>query len=490
MGRMATTITQPTSTAPRSGVRMPEAWLRATLAGVEAAILGWLLLVVPTIAAYIATAADPVLGEITWLDATRVATGLWLVAHGGELPVGAETSITLVPLGLSLVVMALMYGGARRARIRSFGAAGFTIGGYLFAVLGLSTLVEGPAGRGGVIGGALLIGSLGSAAALRRAGIAAPGWWRRARERLWPELLGAVRGGLIAVLLLLAAAVVATIAALVLGFQEIRAVHDVLNPGVLGAVVLIGLQLFYLPTAVAWSMAYLTGPGFSAGAGMTVTAAEVVTAPLPGIPMLGALPVDPLAGHSWLPLLPMAVGAGLGWWLHRRWQAPQWWRGVLSAVTAAAVCAATSAGLTAITRGGIGAGRMTEFGAEPLPVALAVFAFVLIGALLVVVPAHPQVRDAALRWWRAGRAEVERRVEERRSAASAADAAEAGAGTPGTPVRPRGGSSSGGQATATSPRTADSPAPAATGAAATGDAEPAASSASPVTAPSAVTPER
>lgn len=400
-------------TAPRSSrgssltsLRLPEAWLRALLAGVEAAVLGWLLVVVPTLAAYIATAAAPVLGEMTWLDAVRTSTGLWLVAHGGRLGIGSDAAISLVPLGLTLIVLLLVYGGGRRARLRSFGAGAFTVGGYAATVLAISAVVEGPAGRWTVLLGALVVGWLGVLGALRRRQVPAPRPWTTLIGRLWPEILGAIRIGAWSAVWLVGAGLVLTVVALIVGFPHVLELHTALAPGRLGTVALVLLQLMYAPTLVIWSTAYLLGPGFAAGSGMTVTAAEVTIAPLPAIPVFGALPVQPFPGHAWLPLLTLMVGAGAGWWLHRRHPAPSWWRALLAAAVVAVTGALVLAVLAEVSAGGIGVGRMADFGPEPWPVATTVVLLLAAGVLLVVVPAHPQVRAATGRWWRAGRAEV------------------------------------------------------------------------------------
>src|SRR5690606_24238945 len=83
--------------------RLPEAWLRATLAGLEAAVLSWLFVVVPTVAAYVATAAAPLLGEASWDDAAVIGTGLWLLGHGATIDMGDAVSISLAPLGTTLL---------------------------------------------------------------------------------------------------------------------------------------------------------------------------------------------------------------------------------------------------------------------------------------------------------------------------------------------------------------------------------------------------
>src|SRR5690606_13847324 len=125
-----TTTVHPHVVGPTErGRRLPEAWLRATLAGLEAALLSWLFVVVPTVGAYVATAAAPLLGEASGDDAAVIGTGLWLLGHGATIDMGDAVSISLAPLGTTLLSAALVYGGARRARLRRPATAAFALGG-------------------------------------------------------------------------------------------------------------------------------------------------------------------------------------------------------------------------------------------------------------------------------------------------------------------------------------------------------------------------
>ena len=103
MGQMTTTVHPHVVGPAQRARRLPEAWLRATLAGIEAAIISWLLVVVPTVAAYVATAAAPLLGEASWDDAAVIGTGLWLLGHGATIEMGEAVTVSLSPLGTTLV---------------------------------------------------------------------------------------------------------------------------------------------------------------------------------------------------------------------------------------------------------------------------------------------------------------------------------------------------------------------------------------------------
>ncbi|MEE6297270.1 cell division protein PerM [Georgenia wangjunii] len=388
---MSTTAAPPLlSPSPtRRVLRLPSGWLRSTITGVEAAVLSWLAIAIPAVAAYVATAAAPVLGEAGWVDAARAGTSLWLLGQGGTMHLGGGGTVSLTPLGLSLLSAALVYGGARRARLRSWGQAGFTTGGYVLAALVISAVVPGPAGRLGAVVGAAAIAALGAAAALRRARARTPERVARAVGALPASVRAGVRGAGWAALGLLALAVVAGGTALATGAAEVSALHEALGPEPLGGVILVLAQLLWLPSALVWALAWVAGPGFVVGTGTLFSTTEVVTAPLPAVPLLGALPGPGAPGLAWVLLGPVLVGAAVGWWLHRRRFCPAPGHAALSALTAGAVAGVVTGLLCGAASGAIGPGRMAELGAPALAVAGYTAATVTGGALVVVLALHP-----------------------------------------------------------------------------------------------------
>lgn len=386
--------------------RLPEAWLRATLAGLEAAILSWLFVVVPTVAAYVATAAAPLLGEASWDDAAVIGTGLWLLGHGATIDMGDAVSISLAPLGTTLLSAALVYGGARRARLRRPATAAFALGGYVLTVLGLSALVPGPAGRPMVALGAVVVASVALGLALARARALRPAWWLRLLEVLPDAVRAGVRAAWIALGALLGLAVLTLAIALVQGIVTVLDLQEALAPGRMGTIALVLGQLAYVPTMVVWALAWLAGPGFAVGQGTLFSPSEVVSAPLPAVPALGVLPEPGQPGLGWVVLVPVLVGAGVGWWLHRRRFQETWWQAVLSGVVTAGTVAVLAAVLTHAAAGSIGPGRLATVGASPPAVAGALAWQVAAGAVVVLVASHPQVHAAVARAYRRVRGEA------------------------------------------------------------------------------------
>lgn len=379
---------------PTRARRLPLGWLRAGAAGAEAAILAWLTAVVPAIATYVSTAAAPALGEASWMAAAGAGTGVWLLGHGAALTAGTAT-VTLTPLGLTLLGALLVHASARRMRVDSYGAGGFTVAGYTLMVLLLGLL--GPTAPWAALPGAVLVAGLGALPAVRRNRAAGPRWWARLRRRTpgWAEAGVRAAGG--ALLAALGCATALAALAVVRGLPRVGELHDTLAGDPVSAVVLVLAQLAWLPTVVVWALTWLAGPGFVVGSGTSFAPHLTTTAPMPAVPVLGALPAPGPSGHEWVVVVPLLVGAGAGLYLHRRRQQPTLHAAVLSAAVMAVTAALGSALLVLLASGSIGAGRMTEVGAAAPTVAAAVFAELGAGALVVVVALHPRTR-AVLGW--------------------------------------------------------------------------------------------
>ena len=371
--------------------RLPEGWLRGLVGGVEAAVLSWLTVVVPAIAAYVATAAAPALGDADWQAAARTGTSLWLLAHGGAVTV-AGGAVTLPPLGLTLLSLALVYGANRRMRLDSYGAGAFAVGGFVLAML-LASVTAGPGLQPPALVGGAAVAVLGVGTGVRRTGAATPAWWARA----WARVPGWVGGGLraavwaLAGLLALSVAVVAV--GTVVGWDRVRMVNDayVLDP--FGTALMTLAQLLYLPTVIVWALAWVAGPGFAVGSGTLFAPGEVLAAPLPAVPLLGALPSPEAPGPQWVVVAPALVGIVVGVLLHRRLPQDSLARTAGSALVCALGTALGGAALVLAAAGGIGPGRMAQTGGEPAAVAGMVLAELGSAVLLTVVALHPRTAE-------------------------------------------------------------------------------------------------
>lgn len=376
--------------------------MRAILTGVVATIEA----IAVALASLLAVAALAFL--VWWLafdlasEPSEVFAGAgaaWLLAHFTPLTIdiSAETmqlfgfapgalsfTLSLAPLGLTLVTV----GFAVRA-------------GWRFGV-------RGGAGSAGVLGGALGFGAVAgvvhSAVALAR-----PGWFataataglvyglcsgaayvvRAAREEhgWWVALLGLIETGLaklgvprpavfphragqtlrLAAMLLagyVGVAAVALAVALLTRFAGVVAASEALQLDLWGTILMFVLQLALLPVLVLWSGSWLTGAGFAVGTGSSASPFGQLLGPMPGLPVLAAIPEGWGSAAALAPLViglvGLAIGVALGEVARRQ---------TLPRLTAQVAIAALLAGLAValgnwMGSGSIGPGRLATVGPE------------------------------------------------------------------------------------------------------------------------------
>lgn len=386
--------------APRArGERrhLPEHTLRGAVAGAEAAIGSWLVVVVVTVAGYVATAAAPELGTATWLDAARVGSAIWLLGHGGGVQLGGA-EVTIVPIGVTLLGLAGVATSVRRARLLGWWPPVAAIGVYTLLAGGFLAFAGTPGSWRGVLGAAL-VAVTGCLVAQRGRH---PAELTRLLGRLPAEVRAGLGGAARALVVVLALGLVALTLALVLGFSQVRQVHDSLVPDTASSVVMVVAQLLLLPTLVVWATAFVVGPGFAVGAGTAFAPTGIEAGPLPVVPLLGALP-EPGSAAGSLGLLVLAgVGAGIavGVWLRRR-HSLALLPAAVAVLTTGVTTALSVAALAWLSSGAVGPGRMAVVGPDALATGLAVGWQITLGVALVVLPTHPRTWQAARGGWSA-----------------------------------------------------------------------------------------
>lgn len=374
--------------ARREPVDRRSAVLAAALAAVGAAAVGLLVSVVPVLAVW---AADDRSGAAA-ADAVRAAAALWLLAHGAwlELP-GARLGLT--PLGLTLLPLYLTW-RAGRYTARATGAAtpGAAVAVTVAVAVCYATIAGLAAGwisdetvrpdpRVAALCG-LLVAAVGAGVgALREVG-PAPSWPDRVLHGVRTCLLG----GLTAVAVLVGAG--ALLAAAALGFSGGQAVDLARTsaPGAVGGVGLLLLGLVLVPNAAIWGASWLAGPGFAVGTGTGVGPFGVELGPVPGLPLLAALPgaAPPLLLALLALAVPVAAGAVAGCVVHRRLADADWRRSLLQAGAAGPVAGAALALLAVAAGGSAGGERLAVVGPSPWRVGVAVCVEVAVGAVAAV----------------------------------------------------------------------------------------------------------
>ena len=383
-------------------------WWQAPAAGALAAAGSWLVLALPAMVAWVATAHT----TVGWGDALGIASAGWFLGHGASVAVG-ELSLSLAPLGLWLLALLLTVRGARRLLDRTERSApgttwpralvrqvvpGFVLGYAAAGFLAWLLTLAGPA-RPGFAAVLVVLGIpvLALAWALLRRYVAGEecgvvGEWLDRLPRWLPR---AVRPGVHGAAILLGLGAVLVVIMVAARWSTVSGLHAAVNAGLVGGGVLTAAQLLVLPNLAVFALAWLAGPGFQIADGSTITLAGAHPGLMPMIPVLGALPSDG-AWSGWLILLlsvPVLAGGVIGWLACRSLARLSSWRTKLATALAAVVTSA--AGLTvlaALGSGAVGVDRLSAVGTRPLVFGAALLGLLVAGAALSVLSAQLLLR--------------------------------------------------------------------------------------------------
>ncbi|WP_314842450.1 DUF6350 family protein [Rothia mucilaginosa] len=410
------------STSPISRYSMPmPLWLQ----GVVELIVTALFSALAVFAAMSAVWATKGFGDMEFSSVAAMSAHLWLLIHGVPLDLAAAFgasagTMTLVPLGLSILPLLLCYRSGRRLARASYE------GEFLIPVLSgsvtyalISSAMYGWASPHpqplqalnaalvplGIVVAGLMWGGYREARSLSRmVGVdTAEQISQMSQYSRWAGSYAwaVVRAAVVAFVALVGLGAVLLGIGILAGWSQIVATYQELHAGAVGDTAVTLLQLGFLPNLVIYAIAWSTGAGFSFGAGTSVglTSSDVGT--LPMLPILGAVP-ESMGTFGLVGLLvPLGAGAIAGWWFLREgedhldeWVALKVPFRPLSALISAVVLGMMTGIMTSfgalwlgwISYGSLGIGRFTEVGAEPLTfaahTALTVGAGVTFGMLL------------------------------------------------------------------------------------------------------------
>jgi hypothetical protein len=306
---------------------------------------------------------------------------LWLVGHHVTVQVNGAGHIGMLPLGLVALPGTLLW-RAGRAIVRSHQVIGLREG--VAVALAVAVPYAALAGALAVASRSKLAAASVPQALLASFAIAFVAAGFGAARALAPwEQLGALvsartrsllAGTAGALAVLIAAGAMATALALAGDVDRFSEVYRTLDPGLVGAGLLLLAQFAYLPNAVLWAVAYMLGPGFAVGAGTVAAPTGSVLGPMPAFPLLAALPAGAHgSGPGWLGAVmlafPYLAGATAGLLVVRI--APT---SVLESAPMRGFCCGLLTGVTlgigaAFAGGPLGDGRMAAVGPSPWQVA-------------------------------------------------------------------------------------------------------------------------
>lgn len=389
-----------TSPISRYSVPMP-LWLQ----GVVELILTALMSGVLVVAAMAAVWATNGFGGTEFSSVAAMSAHLWLLIHGVPLDLSAvfgasAGTMTLVPLGLSILPLLFCYRSGRRLARASYE------GEFLIPVLSgsvtyalICSAVYGWASPSpkplqvlnaalvplGIVVVGLMWGGYREARSLSRmVGVdTAEQISQMSQYSRWAGSYAwaVVRAAVVAAVAFVGLGALLLALGILGGWSQVVATYQELHAGPVGDTAVTLLQLGFLPNLVIYAMAWSTGAGFAFGAGTSIGLTSSNAGSLPMLPILGAVP-ESLGSAGLLGLLvPVAAGAIAGWWFLREgedhldeWVALKVPFRPLSALLSSLALGMLTGLLTSlaalwlgwISYGSLGVGRFTEVGAEPL----------------------------------------------------------------------------------------------------------------------------
>ncbi len=351
---------------------------------------------------------------------------IWLLIHGvpinllqvgdGIDPSHGSAVLNFIPLGLTLIPFFLCWRAGRRIARASYtdqlwqGILG-ALGVYLLCGLFTGFLVNNeeanvsllaatlipliPAGAGVITGARREAGSW-----VRLIGFDAAAWIAKTSQHSrWAGsyVWAALCGGALAYLLTFALASGLLAINLAVHWVDVSNVYQQLRPGPIGSAVLTLGQLGVMPNLALWTLAWITGGGFTLGVGSTLSTLQTTVGPLPAVPVLAALPAGDLS-YAWaFMLLPVFAGFMAGWYFLRVGEnhLDDWiskrigyrWLSLGLSTVALGLFVGIIAGLLSVVGswlagGSLGIGRFTEVGPDVLLTAVLLAAEVALGTAI------------------------------------------------------------------------------------------------------------
>ena len=248
----------------------------------------------------------------TTSDPIRAAMWIWLGAHQVHFdlslsPSGVDGYLSYLPIGGLLLPILALRAGFKRVVSKLDGDFSNLTGVRLFFSLFYATLTA-------------LIALFSSSPGVN------PQWWMAA---IFAFLIAfgssfiADRSISLAMPVILALRVVALLLgfgfliytiAFFTNFGQATLITQVLAPGIFGSLLLLILNLLYLPNVAIAALSYVSGAGFAVGAGTHLSPFTQDIGQIPALPLLAGLPVN---SNKWLLLLSIVIiviGELLGFW--------------------------------------------------------------------------------------------------------------------------------------------------------------------------------
>ena len=400
---------------PREEVILRPPTISGLIAGFTAASLSALFALLAIFGAWLLAAH----GQETMMQVVRAAGVAWLAAHVVPVTIGT-TTLSVLPWGLLIIPSTLLWRSSHRAlqsatlrAPRDYWLVAIAISlayalvGILISLISSTNDLATSWWHAGVNLGVVAL-LISTACVITYAPSADVVWGRMPKP-----IVAGIKPALVASALLIVVGALAIIASLVMHFDEVRALTNVMAPSSLDAFFLTLLGIGYLPTAITWATVYLLGPGVHLGGTGMVSLQISEPGSLPAFPLLALLPSEAPSWARYLIAIPIAVGIALYFASPREHWRPKGrtFKAALAQLVRGAelVTLATAIALTAvfmwlisvISSGAIGVRLLDFIGPDPFSVFMATGFLLTIGSLGALV--LPRLLITILYGWRLSR---------------------------------------------------------------------------------------
>ncbi|MDO5746605.1 MAG: DUF6350 family protein [Actinomycetaceae bacterium] len=168
-----------------------------------------------------------------------------------------------------------------------------------------------------------------------------------------------------------------------------------LDSGWLGGLVIVLAHLAFLPNMAAWTLSWMMGPGFFAATDNVITPWSSELGPTPAIPAYAAIPQWSPGAWPIVIIVLISICGGIIMYMSKA--RVDFFEHIASALIAGVAISMILAGLVWLSGGGIGPGRLTKIGSDPVSILLCALLECAVPLVLVMIIGHPSVRRLCAR---------------------------------------------------------------------------------------------
>lgn len=301
-------------------INMPNGWAGTVIAGTFIALFSWFIPVSLSLFAYLSSTDNPALNDYTWFDSVLVGTQFWALSMGIPISFGSA-KLSIIPIGYTLIVLLSFIWLATKTRFYTFKASLGLLAGFVSTVLLLGILLPHGIKIWKLLLASLLLSIIAVLITLVKKDIFSFGykiddeenyfdlfiyqfpiknnWFSFAREILKKNII-----------VLFSLCVFIFVTSVIFNYKEFQTITTSLHADPLGWVVLLVIQILYIPVIMVWLFGYYTGGTIYLGDVNTqVSAFEKPEILFPNIPAMAWINTIKLGWpvYTIIPILSLAV---------------------------------------------------------------------------------------------------------------------------------------------------------------------------------------